>query len=93
MSALYSSDMCLHFSVTTSPSTATSDDFNEKVQDVTFNPGETGPIPIDIQVVDDDLVEPTEQFNVSLVSSSIPAVKLGQPAVVNISDNDGRYVK
>jgi hypothetical protein len=46
-----------------------------------------------IPIIDDLLVEPTERFKVNMVSSSVPAVKLGEPAAVNIllKDNDGKY--
>jgi hypothetical protein len=37
------------------------------------------------------LLEPTESFGVSLVSSSVEDVKLGSPSTVNILDNDGIY--
>jgi hypothetical protein len=55
---------------------------------VTFQPGETRK-QIEIEVVDDLKVEPTESFVLSLASSS-PAI-LGEPSSVNIIDNDGKY--
>ena len=71
------------------PLTAGAQDFVPKEFDVTFAPGETGPKSIEIGVLDDDSLENAEEFQVSLISSSVPAVKLGQPSSVNIVDNDG----
>ncbi len=72
------------------PLTATGQDFVPKEFDVTFAPGETGPKSVEIDVLDDDLLENTEAFRLSLISSSVPAVKLGKPSSVNIVDNDGK---
>jgi hypothetical protein len=55
---------------------------------VTFQPGETRK-QIEIEVVDDLNVEPTESFVLSLASSSFAI--LGEPSSVNIIDNDGKY--
>ena len=74
-------------SVTTSPKTAGGDDFEPTTMDVTFQPGETGPKSIPINTVDDDVVEPSEEFTVTLSSSS-PGVTVGGPASVFIKDND-----
>ena len=63
----------------------------EKTGEVVFSPGETGPKLIPIDIIDDKVVEPTEQFQVSLSSTS-PAVTVGDPASVNITDNDGKYI-
>ena len=71
------------------PLTADDQDFVPKEFDVTFAPGETGPKSIEIDVLDDDSLENTEAFQVSFISSSVPAVKLGKPSSVNIMDNDG----
>ena len=76
------------FSIHPSPATAGNDDFFATVQNVTFQPGETRK-QIEIEVVDDQWVEPTESFVLSLASSS-PAI-LGEPSSVNIIDNDGKY--
>ncbi len=76
------------FSIHPSPATADNDDFFANVQNVTFQPGETQK-QIEIEVVDDQRVEPTESFILSLTSSS-PAI-LGEPSSVNIIDNDGKY--
>jgi hypothetical protein len=59
--------------------------------DITFEPGETEKW-VEIDITDDNLLEPTESFGVSLVSSSVDAVKLGNPSSVNILDNDGKYI-
>ena len=77
----------MYNSVTTSPKTAGDDDFEPTTVDVTFQPGETGPKSIPINIVDDDVVEPTEEFTVTLSSSS-PGVTVGEPATVFIKDND-----
>ena len=58
--------------------------------DITFEPGETEKW-VEIDITDDNLLEPTESFGVSLVSSSVDAVKLGTPSSVNILDNDGNF--
>ena len=68
--------------------TASVDDFVEKTQNVTFYPGETGPMSIPIDIIDDKIVEETERFIVFLSSKS-PATTVGKPAFVNIIDNDG----
>ncbi len=60
--------------------------------DITFAPGQKETKWVDIDVIDDDLLEPTESFEVSLTSSSVEDVKLGKPSTVNILDNDGNYV-
>ena len=77
------------FSVATIPSTAGENDFFEVNESITFQTGEIGPKLFPIELVDDLEVEPTETFIVSLTSSA--PVKLGQPATVNILDNDGKY--
>ena len=79
----------LYFRLATSPGTASDEDFVSRTVDVTFEPGETGPKEVEFEIVDDLLVENTESFQVSIVSSSVPAVKSGGPATVNIRDNDG----
>ena len=77
-------------SVSTSPGTASEDgNYKPKTQEVTFIPGDTGPKSVTVDVVDDDIVEPKEGFNVKLSSTS-PGVTLGEPAKVNILDNDGK---
>ena len=78
------------FSFQTTQGTAGEDDFVSKTMDVTFEPGEQETKYIEIEITDDDLLEPTESFGVSLVSSSVEAVKLGKPSSVNIVDNDGK---
>ncbi|XP_046846527.1 uncharacterized protein LOC124440255 isoform X4 [Xenia sp. Carnegie-2017] len=75
-------------SLTTSAGSASDRDFFGKTFDVTFNAGETGPKRVEIDIVDDSLVESTESFNVSIVSSSSPAVRPGSSSKVNILDND-----
>ena len=60
--------------------------------DITFAPGQKETKWVEIDVIDDDLLEPTESFEVSLTSSSVEDVKLGKPSTVNILDNDGNYV-
>lgn len=75
----------------TIPSTAAQEDFVVLTKNITFQPGETGPKLIEIDVIDDDIVEPTEAFTVTLISPV--AVELGEPATVNIIDNDGKLNK
>ena len=72
------------------PLTAGGKDFVPKEFDIEFAPGETGPKSVEIDVLNDDILENKEAFTVSLVSSSVPAVKLGQPSSVEILDNDGK---
>ena len=76
----------------TEPLTAGHEDYVPKTEDITFQAGETGPKTMRISIIDDRVVEPTERFKVNLVSSSDPAVKLGEPTSVNIilKDNDGK---
>ena len=76
--------------MSTAPNTAVAGDFVSKNVDVTFAPGETGPKQVEIEIVDDTLVEPTEDFKVSM-TSSYPAVKTGEASEVKILDNDGNY--
>ena len=59
---------------------------------MTFQPGETGPKEVEIDLFDDSLVEATESFNVRLVSTTNPAIQLGDPSSVNILDNDGKAI-
>ena len=73
--------------MTTRPATADDVDFTAKTIDVTFEPGEIGPKPIPIDIIDDDAVESREEFTVSMSSSS-PGVTVGEPATVVIKDND-----
>lgn len=77
------------FRVATIPSTAGESDFFEVNESITFQTEEIGPKLFPIELVDDLEVESTETFIVSLTSSA--PVKLGQPATVNILDNDGKY--
>lgn len=55
---------------------------------MTFAPGEAGPKQVSIEIIDDSLVEPTEDFKVSM-RSSVTAVKAGGTSDVKILDNDG----
>ena len=75
----------------TNAGTASDVDFVGKTVDVTFEAGETGPKRVQFEIVDDSMVESTEAFTVSLVSSSLSAVKVGEPSTVNILDNDGEF--
>ena len=75
--------------LTASASTAGAEDFVSKEVELTFKPGELEPKVVDFTIIDDLLVERTESFNVTLISSSVSAVRLGEPAAVNILDNDG----
>jgi hypothetical protein len=47
---------------------------------------------VEFDIVDDTLLENTEEFKVAVVYSSVPAVTWGKPASVNIQDNDGIHV-
>jgi hypothetical protein len=69
--------------------TADDEDFIPVSKFVTFQPGERKKI-VGIDLVDDDVVEPTEEFTVRL-SSSTPFA-FGSPATVRIADNDGKPV-
>lgn len=69
--------------------TASDEDFVGKTVDVKFEAGETGPKTVEFEIVDDAMVERTEFFTVSMSSSSLAAVKVGEPSQVNIRDNDG----
>ena len=75
----------------TNTGTASDKDFKEKTVDVVFEAGETGPKVVEFEIIDDPIVENTESFTVSLVSSSVSAVKVGEPSTVNILDNDGTF--
>ncbi len=57
--------------------------------DVTFQPGEKGPKSVAFDIVDDPLVESTEDFNVFFASSTSSAVTFGEPSKITIRDNDG----
>ena len=87
----YFSLISVLYIVSTGPSSAGNDDFVPKTRNITFQPGETGPKLIEIDIVDDSIVEPPETFKISL-STSAPSVTVGKPAIVNISDNDGKYI-
>lgn len=74
--------------MTTFTSTAGNNDFVGVTDSITFQPGESGPKSVKIELIDDLILEPTEVFTVSLTSS--PLVTLGHPATVKIIDNDGK---
>jgi hypothetical protein len=69
--------------------TADDEDFIPVSKFVTFQPGERKKS-VGIDLVDDDVVEPTEEFTVRLSSSTRAA--FGSPATVRIADNDGKPV-
>ena len=74
------------------PSTASADeDYISQKVNVTFQPGEKGTKSVTFDIIDDPLVEPTEQFKVAVIASSVPAVTWGEPIPINILDNDGIY--
>ena len=75
------------FSLTTSPLTAGKGDYIKWTGNITFQPGETRPKSIEIEIIDDLIVENTEAFSVILAASK--SIRLGQPVTVNIIDNDG----
>ena len=77
-----------YFSINTRRGTAGGQDFDGAVKDVTFQPGEFGPKSVDISLVDDRIVEPTETFTVFLSSNS--GAVLGEPSAVKIEDDDGK---
>ena len=77
-----------NFSVTAQPGTAESSDFRATITSVTFQPGETGPKSVNFLTVNDDIVESSELFTVSL--SSDVGISLGASASVLIEDNDGK---
>jgi hypothetical protein len=76
------------FSLNTLPGTAGEADFTGISRSITFQPGQSGPISVEIDIEDDTLIEPTEAFQVALKDPSYP-IQIGQPATVNILDNDG----
>lgn len=84
--------MLLIFSFATTTGTAGEADFVSKMTEITFPPGETTSQVIEVNITDDELLEPSETFGLSLLSSSVDAVKLGKPSVVEILDNDGNYL-
>jgi len=63
-------------------------DFSLVPSSVTFQPGETRVCYFQ-SVVDDDVLEPREYFNVSIVPN--PDIMLGDPDItqINILDDDG----
>ena len=79
---------CVNFRLQTSPFTAGSGDYSDKPIEITFQPGETGPKSIDIDIIDDNILEDTERFT-AFLRPSTPGVKAGQPATVEILDNEG----
>ena len=70
------------------PDTAGNEDFAPNPVEIVFQPGESGPKPVILDVIDDDEIEASERFIVSLSSSS-PGVTVGPPANVIIEDDDG----
>lgn len=79
----------IYCSIEARPFSASDQDFLPKEFNLTFAPGETGPKSIEIDIVDDALVEDSEYFEVSFISSSVPAVSTGETCSVYIEDNDG----
>jgi hypothetical protein len=78
-----------NFSVNTQDgSTAGKSDFTTTIPSVTFLAGETGPKAVSVVAVDDEIVEDSEYFTVSLSSNS--GISLGPQASVFINDNDGK---
>lgn len=63
-------------------------DFPAVTKNITFQPGQTGPIAVQIDINDDVQVESTEAFQVVLSNPSYK-VEVGKPAAVNIMDDDG----
>ncbi len=55
---------------------------------MTIQPGQSGPFSMEIDIADDTQIESTEAFQVALSDPSYN-VQIGQPATVNILDNDG----
>jgi hypothetical protein len=79
----------MFFRITTNIDTADKNDFDSTVEDVTFQPGETGPKLVEIRLVDDSVDESREKFTVFLSSNS--SAIMGGPSSVNIEDDDGYY--
>jgi hypothetical protein len=77
------------FSFNTQFGTAGASDFTEKSQRITFQPGQSGPIAVEIEIEDDTQIESTEAFQVTISDPSY-TVGMGGPATVNILDNDGK---
>ena len=77
------------FSLNTVYGTAGEADFTRKSQSITIQPGQSGPIQVQIDIEDDTQIEPTEAFQVALSDPSY-SVRIGNPATVNILDNDGK---
>ena len=76
------------FSFNTQFGTAGEGDFTAVSRSITLQPGHSGPLFVEIDIADDTQVESTESFQVSLSDPSY-SVQIGQPATVNILDNDG----
>ena len=70
-------------------SASENDDYVPKRFNVTLLPGEAEPKTVEIDVIDDALIEKTEEFQVGVVASTISSVTWGDPISVNILDNDG----
>ena len=69
-------------------------DYGSGPYDVTFPEGETE-AQFDVTINDDNILEGNENFNLTIVASSLPSrVDIGNPAraTVTIVDNDGKYV-
>ena len=67
-------------------------DYEVGPQNVEFEMANSDTQCVDISIIDDDLVEPMEDFTVEIAAVS-PFVNLGSSisAVVGITDNDSKY--
>lgn len=72
-----------------SPKTAGVGDYVGEPKEIIFQPGETGPKLVDIDLVDDNILEDEEYFTAYLTSPA-SGVKVGAPASVRILDNEGK---
>ena len=81
------SSPCLSFK--TVLGTAGDKDITAISRSITLQPGQSGPLLVEIDITDDTQVESTESFQVTLSDPSYP-VQIGKPATVNILDNDGK---
>ncbi len=76
----------MYFRVEMVTGTADDKDFIPETKFVTFQPGETENKTVEIDLIDDDVTEPTEEFTVTLSSST----RVGTATTVRIEDNDGK---
>ena len=75
--------------------TAEGSDYQSRSKEITFSPEEDKHL-VEVKLFDDDVVEESETFNVSLIvlpsnRSSFSAVAVGNAVTVTIEDTDGMH--